>query len=85
MSETLWILWIILGSNGKYTEMTYVYARDEQHARERAQSWIDAHPHFSHVRFIAHPEGFQIYRGRLPGTIPVGDESIGEKPETKQL
>ena len=74
MSEASWVLWIIYASNGKYGEITYVYAWDEEHARERAQNWIDVHPDLPEVHFKAYPNGFQIVRGRLPGAINVGNE-----------
>ena len=51
MSGTPWTLWIIYATNGEYAEITQVYARDEQHARERARNWIEVHPHLPEVQF----------------------------------
>lgn len=69
MSETLLTLWIIKASNRKWVEITHVYASDEQHARERARNWIEAHPHLPEVEFKACPNGFQFARRWLPGKI----------------
>lgn len=69
MSETTWVLWIIYATNGQYGEITQVYARDEQHARERARNWIEAHPYLPEVQFKECPNGFQIVRRWLPGKI----------------
>jgi hypothetical protein len=74
MSNTQWVLWIVKASNSKYGEITHVYARDEQHARERARNWVEVHPHLPEVQFKAYPHGFQIVRGRLPGMISIEDE-----------
>lgn len=73
MGETAWILWIVQASNGKYGKIVHVYARDEAHARERVRNWLEAHAHLPQVRFTAHPHGFQIVTGWLPGMIRVED------------
>ncbi len=74
MSETILTLWIIYSTNGKYTEITQVYARDEQHARERARSWLEAHPELPEYHCRPYPDGFQVARARLPGTIKIDTE-----------
>ena len=73
MSE--WTLWIAYATNGKYGEMTHVYARDEQHARERARTWIAAHPHLTECTFRAFPNGFKFVRRELPGTIEIEEQA----------
>lgn len=77
MSE--WILWVVYATDGKYGEMTHVYARDEEHARERARTWIEAHPRLTDYTFKAFPNGFQIVRRRLPGTIRVQEMDMLEE------
>jgi len=74
MHETILTLWIIFATNGKYTEITQVYARDEQHARERARSWLEAHPELPEYHCRPYPDGFQMARTRLPGTIKIDTE-----------
>lgn len=73
MSDTLWTLWIVHATDGKRSELTQVYARDEQHARVRARTWLEAHPSLSEISFRAYPHGFQMVRRWLPGTILVGE------------
>lgn len=74
MSE--WTLWIVYATNGKYGELTQVYAKDEEHARVRARNWIEAHPHLPEVKFKAYPNGFQMVRRWLPGAINVPDTEL---------
>lgn len=74
MSETILTLWIIYATNGKYAEITQVYARDEQHARERVRPWLEAHPELPEYHFRPYPNGFQMARTRLPGIIKIKAE-----------
>lgn len=70
MDSTKWTLWVIHATDGKRSELTHVYAFNEQHARERACTWIEAHPHLPEVEFKAFPGGFCMGRRRwLEGEI----------------
>ncbi len=40
MERELLTLWIIFASNGKMSELTHVYARDEAHARQQVQCLV---------------------------------------------
>ena len=62
-------LWIVLASNKTFTELTHVYAQDEQHARELARSWLEKHAHLPEHELRECPHGFQFQFRRLPGTI----------------
>ena len=74
MSETTWTLWIIEATNGKYGKIVHVYAKDEQHARERARYWLEAYSHLPQIHCKAYPNGFQFFRRWLPGSICIGNE-----------
>lgn len=79
MQGTVLTLWVIEASNSKYGQITYVYARDEEHARTRARGWLGDHQHLPEVTFRAFPGGYQIHRSRLPGTIRVQMDEQGEE------
>jgi hypothetical protein len=69
MDNTKWTLWVIHATDGKRSELTHVYAFNEQHARERACTWVAAHPHLPEVHFRAFPGGFSMGHRWLEGEI----------------
>ena len=58
---------------------THVYARDKEHARERAKPWVAMHPQ-AHIEIEAFPDGFSLQTRDLAGsiTIEVKEESDGK-------
>ena len=76
--ETL-TLWILTAHNAFYGELTFVYARDEAHAREEARDWLARHQHLPQLSLTAYPNGFRVMARYLPGTALVRSESTGEK------
>lgn len=82
MDNTKWTLWVIHATDGKRSELTHVYAFDEQHARERACTWIAAHPYLSKVDFRAFPGGFSMGRRWLEGQIVFENREQGSPERT---
>lgn len=81
MSDTLWTLWIVRATNGKYSKLTYVYAMNEQHARERVRFWFAAYPDLTEHHFKPYPGGFQLLMRYLPGTIKV---QVKDEPQREE-
>jgi hypothetical protein len=79
MSDEL-TLWVVRASdNETLSELTYVYARDEEHARELAQGWFTQYPYLPYHYFRAFPSGFRVggmreQYTRLPGHTPTTEE-----------
>ncbi len=69
MERELLTLWIIFASNGKMSELTHVYARDEAHARQQVQVWLEKRPALPEHTFRAYPSGFRFGFTTLPGSV----------------
>jgi hypothetical protein len=54
-----------------YDEMVHVYARNEEHAHQRAAFWIERHQHALRLEILASPNGFRLHTRTLPGHITV--------------
>jgi hypothetical protein len=85
MTEMVWTLFIIGATNGLQKDTIALYARDHNHARERATKWIKQHQTTLPIISIeAYPDGYTFsevlhsHMGiiTLPGQFI---ESIAEK------
>lgn len=69
------ILWLLRASaNGSQSELSehcdeyhFVYARDQEHAKALARSWLEKHSYLPHCYVTACPDGFIIGDVYVPG------------------
>ncbi|GCE23267.1 hypothetical protein [Dictyobacter kobayashii] len=71
--EEYQILWIIRASLDIHESLSdsyhFVYARDQQHAKDLARKWLEQLPHLPHHFYTACPDGFMIGDISIPGHI----------------
>ncbi|GER89673.1 hypothetical protein KDW_38350 [Dictyobacter vulcani] len=71
--EEYLILWIIRASSNTHEHISdsyhFVYARNQQHARDLSRKWLEHLPHLPHHSYTACPDGFMIGNIFIPGYI----------------
>ncbi|GHO82387.1 hypothetical protein [Dictyobacter formicarum] len=73
--EEYQVLWVIRASSDAHGEENptdayhFVYARNQQHARDLARKWLEQVSHLSYRSYTACPNGFQIGCIFIPGYI----------------
>ncbi|GCE04714.1 hypothetical protein KDAU_20430 [Dictyobacter aurantiacus] len=71
--EEYQVLWIIRASANTHEELTdaynFVYARNQEHARDLARKWLEQLAHLPHHYYTPCPEGLHIGCISIPGYI----------------